>query len=507
MPSFQGAVALLLASAVVWSSAQQLCHDQGTTCEDISVPDPAPGTMMMQVNRKVAAAAVSPVPLALNAGMTRVATAGGALQAVQLEESRSCVPMALQEIHLQSIRQYAAMLATGHKAQPLQKAPSASASPTKIESMKNDDDQGKQLVQIGEKLNSSRGKDAVASQSQACALPAGAAECSLITEGDATVGAKMIYTCLAVGGTLYDGSPLSSAVVNGPASYASLNGGATKWNFNGGATQEPLKFDWKQFSSLAQTAQSSQSGQYKVVVLTQGGSYDLFDFRPGGQGTDDGNTLVIFNTVEDVILTGTAQVGGRQFGPSVLAPFSKVTLQADAGYVDGCLFAKTFVSDGVQADSLQLHGKCYSGPLECGQTVPTGETTTGAPTTEPSATEAPVTAPAPAVIDEPAPAPGPAPGPGPAPFTCDGEGFKNATSLCCPQRMEDFFNGLLGCMGLQVCSKPHVQGLMHWFTCVPDMDFQYMLDVINDGNPCKYWSPIGQECPALPAQCEGKWCR
>jgi len=166
MPSFQGAVALLLASAVVWSSAQQLCHDQGTTCEDISVPDPAPGTMMMQVNRKVAAAAVSPVPLALNAGMTRVATAGGALQAVQLEESRSCVPMALQEIHLQSIRQYAAMLATGHKAQPLQKAPSASASPTKIESMKNDDDQGKQLVQIAERLDSSSGKDAASTTKQ-----------------------------------------------------------------------------------------------------------------------------------------------------------------------------------------------------------------------------------------------------------------------------------------------------------------------------------------------------
>jgi len=544
---------------------------------------------MMQVNRMVAVAvspqrAASPVPLAFNTGKVgvaprRFASARSALQTVHLEESRSCVPMALQEAHVQSIRQYAAMLATGlttssakKRRAPLQKAPRA-----------------------------------LAAQSQACVLPAGASKCSLITEGDATVGPKLIYSCLAVGGTLYDGSPKSSAVVKGPASYLHKSGG--EWEFSGGSTKEPLKFDWDEFSLLAQTAQSSESGEYKVVVLTKGGSYNLYDFRPGGQGTDEGKTLVIFNTVEDVILAG---IDGRQFGPSVLAPFSKVTLLGNAGYLDGCLFAKTFVSDDEAADSLQLHGKCYSGPLDCGPTVPTA-TTTQAPVTEPAAmtttqaptttteaptTEAPITAEpieitttqapttkasttkAPTtetpvteapITDAPAtekPTEGPvtdapateapateapateatateapatdapatdapateapateapvtdatatqAPGivgpvvPTAAPggFTCDGDGFKEATSLCCPEKTEAFFTGLLGCMGLEVCSMPHIQGLMHWFTCVPDMDFQYVLDVINDGNPCKYWTPIGQACPALSAQCEGKWCR
>jgi len=86
-------------------------------------------------------------------------------------------------------------------------------------------------------------------------------------------------------------------------------------------------------------------------------------------------------------------------------------------------------------------------------------------------------------------------------------GFKMVTSLCCPPEMEAFFNRLLESKGLSVCSQPHIQGLMHWFSCVPDMDFQYMLDVIANGNPCKYWTTKGSTCPAISDQCAGKYCR
>jgi len=96
---------------------------------------------------------------------------------------------------------------------------------------------------------------------------------------------------------------------------------------------------------------------------------------------------------------------------------------------------------------------------------------------------------------------------GGATATLDAAGFLATTSLCCPVEMEAFFNRLLDKMGLDVCSKPHVQGLMHWFHCVPNMDFQYMIDVINNGNPCKYWGPKGQECPVLSPECDGRWCR
>jgi hypothetical protein len=89
----------------------------------------------------------------------------------------------------------------------------------------------------------------------------------------------------------------------------------------------------------------------------------------------------------------------------------------------------------------------------------------------------------------------------------DAAGFKAVTSHCCPEETEAFFNRLLEKNGLQVCSKAHVQGLMHWFSCVPDMDFQYMLDIIANGNPCKYWAAIGATCAKLSPECEGKWCR
>merc|ERR1719174_320540 len=89
----------------------------------------------------------------------------------------------------------------------------------------------------------------------------------------------------------------------------------------------------------------------------------------------------------------------------------------------------------------------------------------------------------------------------------DAKGFKEATSLCCPAEMEVFFNRLLDSLDLDVCSIPHIQGLMHWFSCVPDMDFQYVLDIISGGNPCKYWTPRGDDCPSLSPKCAGQYCR
>lgn len=89
-------------------------------------------------------------------------------------------------------------------------------------------------------------------------------------------------------------------------------------------------------------------------------------------------------------------------------------------------------------------------------------------------------------------------------------GFKQVTALCCPPEMEVFFMRLLDSMGLQGCSQPHIQGLMHWFTCVPDMGFPYIIDVINN-HPCKYWAKKGEMCEAhmasLSAECVGNWCR
>jgi len=88
----------------------------------------------------------------------------------------------------------------------------------------------------------------------------------------------------------------------------------------------------------------------------------------------------------------------------------------------------------------------------------------------------------------------------------DATGFKETTGLCCPVQMEAFFTRLLQLKGYSTCSTRHLQGLMHWFTCVPDMDFEYVLGIIQNGNPCKYWAPIGQACPNLSEECYGQWC-
>merc|ERR1719159_2398687 len=55
-------------------------------------------------------------------------------------------------------------------------------------------------------------------------------------------------------------------------------------------------------------------------------------------------------------------------------------------------------------------------------------------------------------------------GKGGADAPLDAAGFRATTSLCCPHEMEMFFTRLLDSMGLQVCSWPHIQGLMHWFS-------------------------------------------
>merc|ERR1719353_1614734 len=40
-------------------------------------------------------------------------------------------------------------------------------------------------------------------------------------------------------------------------------------------------------------------------------------------------------------------------------------------------------------------------------------------------------------------------------------GFKETTKLCCPAEMEVWFTCLLDSLGYEVCSWPHIQGLMH----------------------------------------------
>jgi hypothetical protein len=137
-------------------------------------------------------------------------------------------------------------------------------------------------------------------------------------------------------------------------------------NFNGGKqfTTNPLGtagIDFSVLECVARSAKSFEANGYKVVVFTKGGTYTMDDLRPSGfQDYDNGKTLAIFNTYDAVRLAVGA--GGRKFGPSVIAPFSDVTIDDNNAFNDGYVVAKSFKSTQTYQ---QLHGSAYKGGLQC----------------------------------------------------------------------------------------------------------------------------------------------
>jgi hypothetical protein len=199
-----------------------------------------------------------------------------------------------------------------------------------------------------------------------CALPAETFNFALITKNNAAVGAHAIYLGVAVGGTLSDTTSNESGTVDKTKSYVGSLSSNARFNFNGGISQNAALssiVDFSHYEWLARNAVSSNAGGKKVIVVDHGGTFNMYDFNSGGQGSDDGNTLIIFDTDEDITLDKTSD--GRQFGPSVIAPFAKVSLKGRAGYIDGIVVAKEFKTTSSNQGQLQLHGKAYTGALEC----------------------------------------------------------------------------------------------------------------------------------------------
>ena len=204
-----------------------------------------------------------------------------------------------------------------------------------------------------------------------CNLPDFLKKFALITEGDANLAPHNLYKGMAIGGTLdrYDTGYTIVANSNYSNSKCYIYKEAKSFlniNYNGlgvqkGATLSQAGVDFEALKCLAHKIKPYGNGDqnsYNVFVLTKGGTYNLYDFHKEGQGENNGKTLVVFNTSEDITLTNA---GGRQFGPSVLAPFSKVTL-SNTGFVDGWVVSKSFNS---LSSGDQMHGDAYSGPISC----------------------------------------------------------------------------------------------------------------------------------------------
>lgn len=95
---------------------------------------------------------------------------------------------------------------------------------------------------------------------------------------------------------------------------------------------------------------------------------DTATFRGNNwQGNDNGKTLLVFKDAGTVCLTKTSS--GRQFGPTVLAPFASVVIHDDVGFVDGTIIAKSVRSpnwkSAMESSQNQLHGDLYKGSIDC----------------------------------------------------------------------------------------------------------------------------------------------
>jgi len=235
-----------------------------------------------------------------------------------------------------------------------------------------------------------------------CKIPDEAREFSVVTLEDALISAHSMYYGIAIGGTLTDGTPSEDSTVDGTPSFinAMSANAPFKSNFNGGKTVGPTSIPnsfQPDFEYIAKHAVDSQTDQYMVKVFTKGGvnnAVTLSDFKRNGQEgqpNEGKKNLAIFNTHDDIYIDHSDL--DRQFGATIIAPFSKVYILGTAQYVDGAIYCKELATiDGSDpnqgADKLQLHGYDYEGEIQCDEPDVT-DAPTGSPTGSPDETDAP----------------------------------------------------------------------------------------------------------------------
>jgi len=186
---------------------------------------------------------------------------------------------------------------------------------------------------------------------------------------NAVVSSHSHYKAFAIGGTLYDGTPTEQATVGGYSYVFEPSGDVlrNRFHFQGGVSyRQPIPFDWSAFEQLARTIQPLDAPSYhRIFVLCAGGYYtvsSLYNVESQLAGASGYNVLVVFNTDQEITIGSSWQ--GRPFVASILAPFSHVTIDDNAGYVDGFIVAKSLAM-GRKGGPVQMHGRCFSGlPLE-----------------------------------------------------------------------------------------------------------------------------------------------
>eukprot|EP00980_Cylindrotheca_fusiformis_P000502 scaffold120_cov59-Cylindrotheca_fusiformis.AAC.18 len=200
-----------------------------------------------------------------------------------------------------------------------------------------------------------------------CKMPMFAERYAVITKSHAEISMHEIQNGIAIGGLL--SNPMRTSVLVGSKwtdgkSYLDRLVDECPFEFKGGRLiGKPLEevLDFQHFEQVAQNAFNRTEGGMSVIVMNHGGTFDTHDFLPGFKPhqADNRNTVVVFNTTETVILNRTND--GQPFRPSVIAPFSRVELHSDAGFMEGSIVAHSFATTGSNPSALSMSGKAYAG--------------------------------------------------------------------------------------------------------------------------------------------------
>ena len=169
-----------------------------------------------------------------------------------------------------------------------------------------------------------------------CLLPDNIFAYSLITKDDADLGAHTVTKGLAIGGALQDSSPFAAgAATVGGRSYVGSIRGIAQFNWRGGIRYgQGIPFSFMQLEELALSVVPLDNS---VLLVDQGGRYSSTDeacdhpYRPPASAAaeDNGNTLIVFKGEGTICLASDHY--GKEFGPSVLAPFARVVIHHTVG--------------------------------------------------------------------------------------------------------------------------------------------------------------------------------
>lgn len=204
-----------------------------------------------------------------------------------------------------------------------------------------------------------------------CAIPSTLSSYSFISSGDAEISAKSIDSGVAVGLIFQQILPEHTIDVNGMAYVRDMQADNVHWNGGlriGNAVDSAI--DFQQFIFLAEMAVDHFTDNEMVFVFTTGGGTCWSNDDFGGARVSP-NTLVIFNTWQDVCLTQSSD--GSTFVPTVIAPFSRVDVQQEIGAVNGTIVARDLVTTGTdpaQLTALEFRGgaNAFNGTIACRDT-------------------------------------------------------------------------------------------------------------------------------------------